>query len=66
MVDALKSLCSINLILSKSSLEITGFCMLNFFACLGETSNKLNSLPMVKLVSVTISSRIPSNGGLVT
>ena len=62
----LKSSCSINLILSRSSLEMMGFWMFSFFACAGMTSKIFASLPTDMEVSVTISSRIPSSGGLVT
>ena len=55
-----------NLILSKSSFEIIGLLIFNFFEWSDTISYKLKSLPNPKLVSVTISSRIPSSGGFVT
>ena len=62
----LKSLCSMYFILSKSSLDMTGFLINIFLHCSGQISKILTSLPMVKLVSVIISSLIPSKGGFVT
>ena len=63
---ALKSGWLIFFILSRSSFDITGFCILNFLACCGMISKIFLSPPIAKLMSVIISSRIPSNGGLVT
>ena len=62
----LKSSVSKYLILSKSSFDITGFCIDSFFACSGLISKRLNSGPRLRLMSVTISSLIPSSGGFVT
>ena len=50
LTDAdLKSLCLMYLILSRSSLEIMGFWILSFFACLAFISKILKSLPMDNL-----------------
>ena len=54
------------LILSKSSFEIIGLLIFSFLACFEFISKTLKSLPKPRLVSVTISSLIPSSGGLVT
>ena len=54
------------LILSRSLLEITGFWIFSFLQCSELIANIFLSSPMAKLISVIISSRIPSSGGLVT
>ncbi len=63
---ALKFECSMYLILSRSSFEIIGLLIVKFIACFSDKSNKLHPLPIDKLVSVIISSLIPSSGGFVT